>query len=143
MSKKNNKSIKARAHAHALEREKLQRERLEKLAEKNARRVQRKEERAAAAGGVAKKKHKNFRIRKGVHIKGIKVVDSETKHKALRALKRAQAAKMMEVDGAAAGSGKAARKKKGKVKVVALKGKGKPKAKAAAAAVEAPAAMET
>ncbi|KAI8472245.1 MAG: hypothetical protein J3K34DRAFT_519867 [Monoraphidium minutum] len=156
MSKKNNKSIKARAHAHDIEREKLERERLAKLAEKNERKQQRREARAVAAGGVAKKgKKKGYRIRKGVQIKGIKVTDAESKAKLLHVLKAEQAAKMMDADGpgaakggkpkakgkAAAGKDKDGKKGAGKAKVVSKAAK---KAKAAvAAAAAAPAAMET
>lgn len=55
---------------HHLTGEKLERERLAKMADKNERKSQRRVERVAAAGGVAKKhKKKTFRIRKGVQIK--------------------------------------------------------------------------
>ncbi|KAF6251223.1 hypothetical protein COO60DRAFT_1702446 [Scenedesmus sp. NREL 46B-D3] len=123
MSKKNNKKIIARKHAHDLKLEKEARDKLQKQQEK----AQRKKDRQLAATGVVKTKRKGLRIRKGVRVKGIKVVDAESKRRVLDLLKQEQAEKLMEVDDAPAAAAAAAKpdssskkkaKKRSRVKLV-------------------------
>ncbi|WIA36571.1 hypothetical protein OEZ86_007863 [Tetradesmus obliquus] len=141
MSKKNNKKIIARKHAHDLKLEKEAQEKLKKQQEK----AQRKKERQLAATGVVKTKRKGLRIRKGVRVKGIKVVDADSKKAVLNLLKQEQAEKLMEVDDAPAaaaaaadGSSKKKAKKRSKVKLVTktMTGTTSKKAAAGAAAME-------
>ncbi|KXZ54534.1 hypothetical protein GPECTOR_4g599 [Gonium pectorale] len=94
MSKKNNKSTKRKAHDFDLQREKQE-------AEKRAKKLAKTQQ----AGVQKVKKSKGVRIRKGVTVKGIKVVDAETKSKVKAVLAKAAKAKAksrMEVDDAAA-----------------------------------------
>ncbi|EFJ52052.1 hypothetical protein VOLCADRAFT_87197 [Volvox carteri f. nagariensis] len=94
MSKKNNKGTKRKAHEFDLQREKAEAEkRASKLAKKHQ------------AGVKKLKKNKGVRIRKGVVIKGIKVVDAESKAKVKSVLAKAAKARAkakMDIDDAAA-----------------------------------------
>eukprot|EP00879_Flechtneria_rotunda_P008099 GHRR01008483.1.p1 GENE.GHRR01008483.1~~GHRR01008483.1.p1 ORF type:complete len:141 (+),score=61.35 GHRR01008483.1:122-544(+) len=140
MSKKNNRKIIARKHAHDLQCEK---EAQQKLARKQQK-IERKKERQLAATGAVATKQKGLRLRKGAKVKGIKVTDAESKRKVLELLKAEQAAKHMDVDPAAAKADKKL-KRRSKLKVARLKAgssKGSSNnAKAAEPAVSAP--MET
>lgn len=89
MSKKNNKHTRANRRTFDLEREKRE-------AEAKMLKLQKK-----AMKPEAGKKVKGVRVRKGVVIKGIKVVDSDSKKKVVRILKKraaAKAASAMAVD---------------------------------------------
>ncbi|PNW83089.1 hypothetical protein CHLRE_06g306100v5 [Chlamydomonas reinhardtii] len=119
MSKKNNKGTKRKAHDFDLQREKAE-------AEKRAAKLAKQQN----AGVKKVKKSKGVRIRKGVVLKGIKVVDAESKQKVRKELAKAarvKARSRMDVDdgaaAAAAGSGRAGAKKRSARVVV-------PKAKA-------------
>ncbi|GFR49040.1 hypothetical protein Agub_g11064 [Astrephomene gubernaculifera] len=113
MSKKNNKSTKRKAHEFDLQREKAEAdERAKKLAKKQN------------AGVQKVKKNKGVRIRKGVVVKGIKVVDAETKSKVKSVLAKAARAKAkarMDVDDAAAPRVKRTKKTSGNSKKAAGK----------------------
>ncbi|GIL83099.1 hypothetical protein Vretimale_11409 [Volvox reticuliferus] len=94
MSKKNNKGTKRKAHDFDLQREKAE-------AEKRAAKLAKKQN----AGVKKVKKNKGVRIRKGVVIKGIKVVDAESKAKVKSVIAKAAKAKAkakMDIDEAAA-----------------------------------------
>ncbi|KAG2436157.1 hypothetical protein HYH02_011661 [Chlamydomonas schloesseri] len=108
MSKKNNKGTKRKAHDFDLQREKAE-------AEKRAAKLAKKQN----AGVKKVKKSKGVRIRKGVVLKGIKVVDAESKQKVRKELAKAARSKArsrMDVDDgaatAAAGSARAGAKKR-------------------------------
>lgn len=93
MSKKNSKSTRARILAADAARERA-------LAAKSAIKAKKRAAKAAAnpLTGV-KRKVKGVRVKKGVRIKGIKVVDSESKRAAIAALREAAAETRMVVDG--------------------------------------------
>ncbi|GLC48241.1 hypothetical protein PLESTB_000074400 [Pleodorina starrii] len=94
MSKKNNKGTKRKAHDFDLQREKEE-------AEKRAKKLLKKQN----AGVQKVKKNKGVRIRKNVVIKGIKVVDAESKAKVKAVVAKAARAKAkakMDVDDTAA-----------------------------------------
>ncbi|KAF8065584.1 hypothetical protein HT031_003185 [Scenedesmus sp. PABB004] len=144
MSKKNNRAIMARKHAHDLALEKAARE----AAQRKQAKADRKKARQLAATGEVKTKRKGLRIRKGVKIRGIKITDSESKRRALELLQSEQAAKVMDAEGpgaeggegaeADAAGGRRGKKKRGaaRVKVVTKRAGGK-RAGAAAAAGDA------
>lgn len=93
MSKKNSKSTRQRILAADLARERA-------LAAKRDVKATKKAAKAAAnplTGGV-KRKVKGVRVKKGVRIKGIKVVDAESKKAAIAALRAAAAESCMAVD---------------------------------------------
>lgn len=102
MSKKNNKATKRKAHEFDIQREKQE-------AEQRAKKLEKKQK-----NGVQKKTGKGVRIRKGVVLKGIKVVDSESKKKVKKIIAKMAATKHMEVDG-----GQPAAKKQKKAKTAA------------------------
>jgi hypothetical protein len=93
MSKKNNKATKRNRHDFDIQREKEEAgQRAAKLAKKQK------------AGVKKVKKSKGVRIRKGVVVKGIKVVDAESKAKLKAVIAKAAKAKAkakMDVDGEA------------------------------------------
>lgn len=95
MSKKNSKATRARILAADLAREKA-------LAARRATKAAKRAARAAVAGGTtgaaAKRKVKGVRVKKGVRIKGIKVVDAESKKAAIAALRAAAADAAMDTD---------------------------------------------
>ena len=117
MSKKNNKGTKKRVHAADLARERADAAaRAAKAAKRAAREARRQEEakksahslagpslHATSGGRVLKKQKRNSlaravkRVKKGVRVNGIRVVDAETKA-AARAAVRAAAALAMDVD---------------------------------------------
>lgn len=92
MSKKNNKTTKRNVHNVDIQREKEANAAKQKKAEKKRAAL------ATKGGATLKKKVKGVRIRKGVTIKGIKVVDSESKKKLKKLLKARAAMNEMEVD---------------------------------------------
>ena len=120
MSKKNNKGTKKRVHAADLARERADAAaRAAKAAKRAAREARREDEEgkrkassalaapslhATSGGRVLKKQKRNSlaravkRVKKGVRVNGIRVVDAETKA-AARAAVRAAAALAMDVDG--------------------------------------------
>eukprot|EP00775_Hariotina_reticulata_P003953 gene3952-4206_t len=116
MSKKNNRKIIARKHAHDLALEKAAKEKAQKAQQKS----ERKKERQLAATGAVKTKRKGLKLKKGFRVKGIKITDADSKKRVLQILKREQAAQVMEVEQPAAAlqtESDKRRKKKGKLKV--------------------------
>ena len=93
MSKKNSKATRARIHAADLAKERALAAKKQTKQLKTAAKAARTQV-AGASGGI-KKKVKGIRVKKGVRIKGIKVVDSESKKAALAALKAAAAENAM------------------------------------------------
>ncbi|KAK9904339.1 hypothetical protein WJX75_009624 [Coccomyxa subellipsoidea] len=94
MSKKNKKSTQRKRHAHDLQREKLD-------VVKRQLKVQKKEKKQTISQAKPKKKLKGIRIRKGAHVKGIKIVDAASKKKAREALAAEQELRRMEVESTA------------------------------------------
>lgn len=140
MSKKNSLKKRRSVHEADLQLERQAKEELAKKREKKAKKTEREERK-----GVVKPKHKKkaIKLRKGIKIRGIKVVDSESRKKVRHVLAAEAALRRMEVED---GPGSSAAKAKAKGST-GLKGKvGKVRSKAAAkrlAARAAPAAMET
>jgi hypothetical protein len=101
MSKNNNLATRARIHAADLARERALKARSETKAAKKAAKAARL---PAGVGGASvtgprvRSRPRAFKVKKGVRIKGIKVVDAESKKAALAALRAAAAENAMAVD---------------------------------------------
>jgi hypothetical protein len=91
MSKKNCKATRRRTHATDLAKERELKAKRDKTAQKRAAAAQRK-------GVPPKTKVKAIRVRKGVRIKGIKVVDAESKKAARQAIAEGKREAAMDAD---------------------------------------------
>ena len=105
MSKKNTLATRARIHAADRARERALKARSETKAAKKAAKAGRLPPgvgAATGAGGRVRSRPRGFKVKKGVRVKGIKVVDAESKKAALAALRAAAADNAMAVDAGAA-----------------------------------------